>query len=680
MLDSNGTQYTIKYLKASKLYITRYISGSPLKEHNSARVAITKDYFPSKFLFLKELIDSGSIDNKRYVLSLLTISRSIIPKAKELPKADYSTITDPYKGKDYTIPKTFIEDWVWERNLHSRLPKWDMSNHYISNKSSPFGKATQSALFGLFCFIQTSHTILENWIGLIGENKYKDLFEDTIKMVWKDHRTFISTNRIAEGKLSIVKDPELKMRVIAMVDYYSQFLLRPIHNDLLRLLKKLKCDRTYTQDPRHTWGKTMGNSFWSLDLSAATDRFPIKLQEKLIGVIYKNTEFASAWNKILTQRNYMTPEGNQLRYSVGQPMGAYSSWAAFTITHHLVVAWAAHLCGLNKFDKYIILGDDIVINNDKVARKYISIMTRLGVDISKSKTHVSKNTYEFAKRWIQHKVEITGLPVRGITNNIDNLTTIITNVVEYIYKVKPATKLSTKEILIRTLKNIKVNNRFYSINKLKYLIESVVLVIRYNKEMVTYEEIRNYFSKYVKSPDVIIPNQDKVYSWMSRILSIGLVDLAEKSGNSLSGYYNKFLETFPDIEKDYLKNNPIVHGLYEKLLVMRNSIRTIKNNDKLDLVDILQDIRIDEPDKLVEKVRNTSKPIQYIDKLWRQSIKVVDSINEYNYGNYNIDFNFSSDKPFETYVETQMSEQLDKLDQLRSGYQAPTSPQMQLFM
>lgn len=87
-----------------------------------------------------------------------------------------------------------------------------------------------------------------------------------------------------------------------------------------------------------------------------------------------------------------------MRYSVGQPMGAYSSWAAFTLTHHLVVEWAAFLCHIPNFKDYILLGDDIVIRNDKVAQKYISIMTKLGVEISQSKTHVSKNTYEFAKR------------------------------------------------------------------------------------------------------------------------------------------------------------------------------------------------------------------------------------------------------------------------------------------
>lgn len=79
-------------------------------------------------------------------------------------------------------------------------------------------------------------------------------------------------------------------------------------------------------------------------------------------------------------------------------MGAYSSWAAFTITHHLVVAYAAHLAGIVGFKDYIMLGDDIVIKNSKVAKYYIRIMTSLGVDISVQKTHVSKNTYEFAKR------------------------------------------------------------------------------------------------------------------------------------------------------------------------------------------------------------------------------------------------------------------------------------------
>jgi hypothetical protein len=56
------------------------------------------------------------------------------------------------------------------------------------------------------------------------------------------------------GKLSIIKDAELKMRVIAMLDYYSQVILKPIHTHLLSCLRKLPADRTFTQSPFFTEG------------------------------------------------------------------------------------------------------------------------------------------------------------------------------------------------------------------------------------------------------------------------------------------------------------------------------------------------------------------------------------------------------------------------------------------
>jgi len=81
-------------------------------------------------------------------------------------------------------------------------------------------------------------------------------------------------------------------------------------------------------------------------------------------------------------------------------MGTYSSWAVFTLCHHFIVFLSAKNVGLTDFNQYIILGDDIVIKNNKVAKEYIRIMEGLGVEISLHKTHVSRDLYEFAKRWI----------------------------------------------------------------------------------------------------------------------------------------------------------------------------------------------------------------------------------------------------------------------------------------
>jgi hypothetical protein len=53
------------------------------------------------------------------------------------------------------------------------------------------------------------------------------------------------------GKLAIVDAPEGKKRVIATVDYFTQFLLRPIGKEMFKVLKQLKTDRTFTQSPFH---------------------------------------------------------------------------------------------------------------------------------------------------------------------------------------------------------------------------------------------------------------------------------------------------------------------------------------------------------------------------------------------------------------------------------------------
>jgi hypothetical protein len=123
--------------------------------------------------------------------------------------------------------------------------------------------------------------------------------------------------------LAIVEDPELKNRVIAMIDYHSQWTLKPIHDKLLEILSNLPCDRTFSQDPRHNW-ECNQEKFHSLDLSSATDRFPIKLQTKVLREIFGH-RVAVAWEILLTSRNYDAPDGNCYKYNCGQPMGAYSS-------------------------------------------------------------------------------------------------------------------------------------------------------------------------------------------------------------------------------------------------------------------------------------------------------------------------------------------------------------------
>jgi len=142
--------------------------------------------------------------------------------------------------------------------------------------------------------------------------------------------------------------------------------------------------------------KRNGSSFYSLDLSAATDRLPVHLQEDILEVLGLN---GRVWKQILDRPYYY--DGVPYKYAVGQPMGAYSSFAMLALTNHLLVH-VAHLKAFNKsltkgLGSYAVLGDDIVISDRELANSYNYFMNYiLGVVINPIKGFEG-NLIEFAK-------------------------------------------------------------------------------------------------------------------------------------------------------------------------------------------------------------------------------------------------------------------------------------------
>jgi hypothetical protein len=107
-------------------------------------------------------------------------------------------------------------------------------------------------------------------------------------------------------------------------------------------------------------------------------------------------------------------------------MGAYSSWAMLALTHHLVVQYAAQVaCAAGPkqwFKDYCVLGDDIVIWEERTAKAYRAAMLELGVNISPSKSLSSgKGVFEFAKRFVVAGDDATALPLAAIAASSQNL-------------------------------------------------------------------------------------------------------------------------------------------------------------------------------------------------------------------------------------------------------------------
>jgi len=90
-------------------------------------------------------------------------------------------------------------------------------------------------------------------------------------------------------------------------------------------------------------------------------------------------------------------DGKEYYYNAGQPMGAYSSWAMFALSHHVVIQYCSYLEDIVNFKDYAVLGDDVVIGHQAVANRYKQVIKNLGVEISFSKTHESETFCEFAK-------------------------------------------------------------------------------------------------------------------------------------------------------------------------------------------------------------------------------------------------------------------------------------------
>ena len=88
-------------------------------------------------------------------------------------------------------------------------------------------------------------------------------------------------------------------------------------------------------------------------------------------------------------------------FVAGQPLGYHAPWPLFALSHHLVVWWCAEQVypGV-KFTRYAVLGDDVVIADEAVAKVYASLLKDLGVMKSYQKSRIShRGAAEFAKRF-----------------------------------------------------------------------------------------------------------------------------------------------------------------------------------------------------------------------------------------------------------------------------------------
>ena len=219
------------------------------------------------------------------------------------------------------------------------------------------------------------------------------------------------------GRLHALKEAAGKVRIIAIVDIWTQTLLRPLHDVFFKILKALPTDATFDQQAGvNSFAKEGHKEIFSYDLKAATDTIPWVLYRVVMTGLLGEV-ITDAWLALLRERDWLTPSWDEVsydkrrkkevtksrrisylgkhtvRYGTGQPMGAYSSWGALAVLHHGVVQYSAFLVGAFPFTGYRVLGDDIVIAGKAVAESYRLVCSRLGIVIGLPKSFTSSEGF-----------------------------------------------------------------------------------------------------------------------------------------------------------------------------------------------------------------------------------------------------------------------------------------------
>jgi hypothetical protein len=400
LLKHKGRKGAVALLKSYRLQLNQLM----LKQ-TVTPIAYAKSDKDGIALILKEFkpLALGTISQQRFLSSLFRLGELITLK----PKYDYSTITSGQSPEAKAYTEKFAKEfgtWLKTWKGLKLLPDLGEPSFPLKNATGP--NTSKALPYG------ASVLFLCDLSAVIGQAFWTSICQ----MLPESYLNILNMLDIPGGKylhsrIVSLRDKFGKERIIAIGDVVSNWVLSPIEIAFQAALKKMRSSMAYKQGLVPSAIKRLGLELYSIDLTAMTDRFPRLLQYEVIKARYGGT-VADQWLDVMTNRTFQSKIG-EIRYEVGNPMGFLSSWSVSTFTHHALVEFLAHKLHIHKiYDKYIMLGDDLVLTNFDLYNLYIETMSELGLTISLPKCTVSTQGYaEFAKRLFTPNGEITGFPV-----------------------------------------------------------------------------------------------------------------------------------------------------------------------------------------------------------------------------------------------------------------------------
>jgi len=386
---SQGIKGMVLYLKTVNVLLQHFICGHVGPKPTKPLVKVTGHGIPKVF---PASFRKGMLESKYLIIRLSTTLASLYRDSFFTGKAKLETITDESTANPQTVLMlirlipNFLRVWVrpYMKNTGRSLISGKFS-YFPINRSSPqassqfpsshpttmFKSATAltdnqiNDLAVLYNIVKSDKganpiALIKAIRGCIDKIRmYADQESPSVSLSellandysghdrgpfnsWDPRILLFFADNIwkGTGKLGFKQEAAGKVRVFAMIDPWSQWILYPFHKVIFSLLSKHHhTDGTFDQlrplKRIENYRSDKNYGLYSMDLSSATDRLPISIQTPLISALFGLTKSEGlSWTSTLIGRFYHIPLNAgkfmptppfAVKYATGQPMGGYSS-------------------------------------------------------------------------------------------------------------------------------------------------------------------------------------------------------------------------------------------------------------------------------------------------------------------------------------------------------------------
>lgn len=255
-------------------------------------------------------------------------------------------------------------------------------------------------------WIHQWETLDETKTGLRLRSKYASIFRDVkagFNSINIGTKSFQPTGIDSVGKIGLIQEPGYKLRAVANPNRVYQVALTPLKDIIYDVLKELPWDCTFDQSKAHPVIQkhiSSGKLAHCIDLTGATDYFPLSLQLNLLSRLFPDhSDYIGLFEDL--SRSPWIFQDTTIVWTKGQPLGLLPSFGSFALTH------GALLLSLNNGiheNAFFVLGDDVVILDDDLNRRYRLALELIGCPISETKSLSSSMIAEFGGKIISPDV------------------------------------------------------------------------------------------------------------------------------------------------------------------------------------------------------------------------------------------------------------------------------------